>query len=131
MVKYYHYDIRKAEGGSWMLAELIKSSELLHFDELTGFPILGHNHRCLIIVVAALVRLRDDLITSVGMERASVIMTRYGYQTGIETAMKMAELYEFDTLEEWFYAGIRMQSMSGMANTEISELEIDKESKSM
>lgn len=114
-----------------MLAELIKSSELLHFDELTGFPILGHNHRCLIIVLAALARLRDDLITSVGIERASVIMARYGYQTGIETAMKMAELYEFDTLEEWFHAGIRMQSMSGMANAEISELEIDKQSKSI
>jgi len=113
-----------------MLAEFIQRSELINYDEVTGFPMLGKN-RFLAIGTAALARLRDDLIMSMGREQTSVIMTRYGYQSGIELALTIAEIYEFDTPEEWFRAGIHLQTMAGLANCEISELVIDQTSKSL
>jgi len=113
-----------------MLAEYIQASEVISFNEATGFPMLGKN-RCLAIGIAALDRLRADLITAIGLEQTAVIMTRYGYQAGIELAMTLSEMYDFDNREEWFRAGIRLQTLAGMANGEISELVIDPAAKSL
>jgi len=113
-----------------MLAECIQGIEVISFDEGTGFPMIGKN-RCLAIGTAALDRLRADLIISIGKEQTAVILTRYGYQAGIELALTLSEVYDFDTPEEWFRAGIRLQTMAGMANGEISELVIDLASKSL
>jgi len=113
-----------------MLAECIQGRELINFDEVTGFPILGKN-RFLAMGTAALARLGDDLIISLGHEQTSVIMTRYGYQSGIEAALNIADMYEFDTPEEWFRAGIRLQTIGGMANCELSELKMDYAAKTL
>jgi len=113
-----------------MLAEFIQGRELIDFDEITGFPILGKN-RFLAIGTAALARLINDLITSMGQEQTSVIMTRYGYQAGIEIALNIADVYEFDTPEEWFRAGVRLQTIGGMANCELSNLAMDHTAKTL
>lgn len=114
-----------------MLAENIKWTELFNFSEETGFPMFGTGHRLLIVSTIALARLRGDLIALVGQEQASVIMTRYGYQAGIELAMSIAEIYDFDTPEEWLNACMPLHNMAGWAKFEISELAMDHASKSL
>jgi two-component system response regulator HydG len=107
-----------------MLASDLQRLELIGIDEKTGFPLFGAS-RFIVFGITALARMQNDLIRSLGWEKASVIYTRYGYEYGMATAIRIAELYNFDTPEEWLRAGCVLQAMSGVATTSITKIRID------
>jgi two-component system response regulator HydG len=113
-----------------MLASDLQRLELIGIDEKTGFPLFGDS-RFIVFGMAALARMQNDLIHILGWEKASVIYTRYGYEYGMGTAVRTAELYNFDAPEELLRAGCVLQTMMGLATVTIKEIKIDKEKKQL
>lgn len=104
--------------------------ELIGIDEKTGFPIFGDS-RLIIFGMTALARLQNDLIGSLGWDKTSVIHTRYGHEYGMAMALRMAELYDFDSPEELIRGGCALQTMTGLATTSIDEIRIDMAKKQL
>lgn len=113
-----------------MLASDLKRLELIGVDGKTGFPMFGPA-RFIIFGVKALARLRKDMIDSLGLEKASIIYSRYGYECGMTLAIGISELYEFDNAEELLKAGCVLQTMCGLAHVKIQEILLDPEKKSL
>jgi two-component system, NtrC family, response regulator HydG len=113
-----------------MLASDLQRLELIGVDNKTGFPLFGDS-RFIVFGMSPLGRLQDDLIHSLGWEKASIIYTRYGYELGMGIAIRIAELYNFDTPEELLRTGGVLQTMMGLATTSINEIRIDQEKKSL
>jgi two-component system, NtrC family, response regulator HydG len=113
-----------------MLAKDLQRLELIGIDKKTGFPLFGPG-RVIVFGVKALARLQNDLIDSIGWEKASVIYTRYGREFGMAQAVQMTELYDFDSPEELLKAGGFLQTMAGLAHMEIREIRIDLKEKSL
>ncbi|MCE5265881.1 MAG: sigma-54-dependent Fis family transcriptional regulator [Deltaproteobacteria bacterium] len=113
-----------------MLASDLQRLELIGIDEKTGFPLFGAS-RFVVFGMAALARMQNDLIRSLGWDKASIIHTRYGYELGMGVAIRVTELYHFDTPEELLKAGCVLQTMMGLATASFTEIRIDLEKKSL
>lgn len=113
-----------------MLASDLQRLELIGIDEKTGFPLFGAS-RFIVFGMTALARMQNDLIRSLGPEKAFVIYSRYGYEYGMGMALRIAELYNFDTPEEILRAGCVLQTMTGLATASIKEIRIDMEKKQL
>jgi two-component system, NtrC family, response regulator HydG len=113
-----------------MLAGDLQRLELIGIDEKTGFPLFGES-RFIMFGVTALGRLQNDLVRSLGLEKAAVIYTRYGYEQGMGIAIRIAELYNFDTPEELLKAGCVLQTMMGLATVSLKEIRIDPAKKQL
>ena len=111
-----------------MRAEDLQRSELLTIDERTGFPMLGP-YRLIIAGMAGFASLRNDLIKSIGMDNMFIIMSRYGYSVGIAWASAVAEMYDFESPEEWLRVCEVFLTMSGAAHVNFESIVIDKEKK--
>ena len=111
-----------------MLASDLERLELIGIDNKTGFPLFGES-RVIVFGLAALARMMGDLIDSLGWEKAAVIHTRYGYEYGMGLALRIAELYDFDTPEELLKAGGVLQTMAGLAATTIDEIRVESAKK--
>ncbi len=111
-----------------MLASDLQRLEMIGVDQKTGFPVFGDS-RFIVFGLRPLARLQNDLIHSIGWEKASVIFARYGYEHGMGMAISMADLYDFDTPEELLKAGCVLQMMMGLANASFKEIRIDPEKK--
>ncbi len=108
-----------------MRAEDLQRLELMSIDTVTGFPFIGSS-RFIMFGIPSLARLQKDLFQSMGEEKAKAILARYGYEAGLSGATLLAELYDFDTPEEWLKACCVAHRMAGMAEEDITELELDK-----
>ena len=111
-----------------MLASDLQRLELIGIDEKSGFPLFGDS-RFIVFGMASLGRLQNDMIRSLGWEKGSIIYSRFGYEYGMGTALRIAELYAFDTPEELLKAGCVLQTMMGLATASIKEIQLDTENK--
>ena len=102
--------------------------ELIGIDRSRGFPLFG-DYRMVMFGMPSLARLQKDLIQSLGMEKAAIILSRFGYDSGLGIATAISELYDFDSSEEWLKAGAVLRTMAGLADEEIMEVSIDPEKK--
>ncbi len=109
-----------------MRASDLERLELLGIDRSRGFPLFG-DYRMVMFGMPSLARLQKDLIQSLGMERAAVILSRFGYDSGLGLATTISELYDFDSQEEWLKAGAVLRTMAGLADEEIIKVSIDSE----
>lgn len=113
-----------------MLAEDLRPWEIFSLEPQTGFPLVGVS-RVFILGASSLARLEEDLIRSVGWEKVSVIFYRFGYEAGLAMAMAVADIYEFESPEEWLRASSVMISRSGAAMVEFEDIDLDAENKNL
>jgi two-component system, NtrC family, response regulator HydG len=118
----------RAKGlGVNMRADDLRSQEVLVSKGTGGFPVFASS-RIMVMGTRSLGQMQADMIRILGKENATAIMGRHGYEAGMATAMAMAELYDWDSDEEWFKAGAVLRSMAGLAHEKIFSLGFDKES---
>ncbi len=108
-----------------MRADDLRSQEVLVPKGGGGFPLFASS-RIIVMGTRSLGHMQADMIRILGKEDAVFIMGRHGYEAGMATAMAMAELYDWDSDEEWFKAGSILRSMAGLAHEKIFELDVDK-----
>ncbi|RJP46995.1 MAG: AAA family ATPase [Desulfobacteraceae bacterium] len=109
-----------------MRADDLRSQEVLVSKGMGGFPLFASS-RIMVMGTRSLGHMQADMIRILGKENAVAIMGRHGYEAGMATAMAMAELYDWDSDEEWFKAGSILRSMAGLAHEKIFKLAFDKE----
>jgi predicted hydrocarbon binding protein len=106
-----------------MRAEELRLDELIRFSE--GLVDL-HGARLAIHDTASLGQFRRDLIHMVGEDDARRILTRKGYFAGQSCAATMERLFQWDSLEEWLKAGMRLSRILGLAIADSISLNLDK-----
>jgi len=104
-----------------MRADDLRSQEVLVSKGMGGFPLFASS-RIMVMGTRSLGHMQADMIRILGKENAVAIMGRHGYEAGMATAMAMAELYDWDSDEEWFKAGSILRSMAGLAHEKIFKL---------
>lgn len=110
----------------------MRSSELdfhsmVEFDPLHG-SIRFCGRRAILLHVDSMGALRKELVETLGMEIAKVVMTRYGFSSGYEDAELLAAYMRPDSLEEFVLGGPRTHMFSGIAEVEPEELSLDRAS---
>lgn len=100
--------------------------ELLQIDEAAG-TIYFNNRRMLIFDADALGFLRKELIESLGFAGARHILVRFGYARGYRDALTMKEMFNWDTVEDWWKAGKRLHSIEGIVGVNPVRFNVDKE----
>src|SRR5690606_31343786 len=88
-----------------MKAEELRLDELVRFGE--GLVDL-HGRRLIIQDTVSFGQFRRDLIEMVGKVDARRIMTRWGYFWGQVDAATMERLFQWDSLDEWLKAALRL-----------------------
>jgi transcriptional regulator with PAS, ATPase and Fis domain len=112
-----------------MKPEDIKLLELLQGDEDAG-TIYFKNRRMLVFDADALGLLRKELINTLGFEQALPMLARFGYARGYRDALTMKEMFDWQNLEDWWRAGRRLATVSGIVSSRILQFHIDEEAKS-
>lgn len=99
----------------------------LRFDSDHG-SIWLDEQRMLLLHSRSLGALRNELIRSLGADRASALLMRMGYDSGVQDAELARKLVGQTTLEDMFLLGARLHSLEGMVKVETvsSELDLDK-----
>jgi len=113
-----------------MLAQDIKLSEILSQDPETGFPLFG-TQRMIISGLPAMARLIKQLLTLVGPELLTGVLSRFGYQIGMSAAMEIASHYDFDSPVEWLKSSKYIGSITGIADAEIEIHHFNQAAKSL
>ncbi|AXI00238.1 hypothetical protein DV702_11185 [Sporosarcina sp. PTS2304] len=83
-----------------------------------------HDKRMGLISVEALGILRNDLINTLGKERAKGFLMRYGWACGKRAAESLNEKYTWESTEELILAGPVMHMLEGIVTVETDILEI-------
>jgi transcriptional regulator with PAS, ATPase and Fis domain len=107
-----------------MKAEDIRLSEILARDPETGFPMAGPM-RFMPLSMPIFVRLQDDMIRALGIERTRILTGRLGYEMGMKQGVYLSEMYDFDSKEELFKAASIIKGMVGVAHEELTQFEYD------
>lgn len=115
-------------GGKHVKAESLKLKELLEVRPAEG-KILLNNTRVLIMNADAMGKLRQDLISTLGLDRAKGFLTRYGWACGFSDALSIKEQIKWDNETEWVFAGAAMHKIEGIVCSEIENSSYDKEKK--
>ena len=106
-----------------MKANDLKRFEVLQTDQDGNYLVLNAQ-RVIVFPVAALVNIIKDLMHVMGQDKMDVVMTRFGYETGITSAVNVMELYDFDNRAELIKAGFKLLDFAGMAGEENQEITI-------
>ncbi|QOL48487.1 sigma-54-dependent Fis family transcriptional regulator [Massilia litorea] len=69
--------------------------------------------------------LRDELVETMGMQRARALLMRYGYQTGLRDAELARKLRPDLPVEQAFMVGPQLHSIRGLVHVTPLELEFD------
>ena len=107
-----------------MKAEELRLDELIRFGE--GLVDL-HGRRLLLQDTVSFGQFRRDLIEMVGAEDARRIMTRWGYFWGQVDAATMQRLFQWDNLNEWLKAALRLHRLMGAGTSTVVSYELDPE----
>lgn len=83
--------------------------------------------RMVLIHAAVLGELTRELVETLGMERASGFLMRFGYYSGLRDAELAKQVRPDMTPEEAFMAGPQLHSIKGMVKVELRSIEIDPE----
>ncbi len=107
-------------------------SDELDFHSLIDFlPETGSirfcGRRAILVHADSMGALRKELVETVGLDIAKVILTRYGFSCGYEDAELLAGYMHPDSLEEFILGGPRTHMFSGIAEVEPSPPEIDRD----
>lgn len=106
--------------------ELIQ--DLLRPNNTDGFPHFGSS-RLVTLSITALAGLMRDMVRTVGLEKASTILFRYGYEAGIAQALVLMEHYNFKTPQEFLEICETLKTMSGVAHVEFEDVDLDEKGK--
>ena len=93
--------------------------ELLHFVPEGGL-ITFAGERVLLLDAVALGLLRKELIETLGMTAARVVLTRFGYAHGWRVAETLRKGFPWDSEDEWRIAGARLHSLQGLVRAEVT-----------
>ena len=98
----------------------------LRFDAESGAVWLDEQ-RMLLLHARALGALRTELIKSLGVDRASALLMRMGYDSGAQDAELARKLVGDGPIEDMFLLGPRLHSLEGIVKVEtvVSELDLD------
>ena len=104
----------------------------LSFSDVAGFnPDAGRNDFCgrraMLIHADALGALRQELISTLGIETARTILTRYGYSCGQNDARYLGKVGGFTSMAEFVSAGPRLHTFGGVARVVIDSLLVEAE----
>ena len=105
-------------------SELVQLRNQLKFSFETGEIWLGEN-RMVLMHVAALGALRNEIIESLGMERARGLLVRMGYASGVRDAELAKSLPSNDCPEAGIMLGPMLHSFKGMVRVEKKKLSMD------
>jgi len=97
--------------------------ELLHFLPEGGI-ITFAGERVLLLDAVALGLLRKELITTLGMTAARLVLTRFGYAHGWRVAETLRNGFPWDSEDEWRIAGARLHTIQGLVRAEITRASI-------
>src|SRR4030095_5062626 len=93
--------------------------ELLQFSA-EGGVITFAGERVLLLDAVALGLLRRELIQTLGMTAARIVLARFGYAHGWRTAETLRKGFPWDSEEEWRVAGARLHTLQGIVRAEIT-----------
>jgi sugar diacid utilization regulator len=105
-------------------AEQISLKDLLTFQSVDG-EIFLKDKRMIISSADAWGLLRKDLISALGMERAKRFLLRHGWNSGVNDARNLKEMYEWGNDLEWLLAGPQMHALSGSVFSEVIKLDVN------
>lgn len=97
----------------------------VHFCAETG-QIWLHEHRMLLIHAEAQASLRKELIDTLGMERARVLFTRMGYESGVRDAELARNRAESISDLDAFMTGPQLHTLEGIVRVTQIKLELDR-----
>jgi PucR family transcriptional regulator, purine catabolism regulatory protein len=110
---------------------LIKAMQLSLIDLLKFQPeegqIILKDKRMIISSADALGLLRKDLIAALGMERAKRFLLRHGWNSGINDAVNLNDMFEWSTNNEWLLAGPQMHNICGNGFSKIEQMDVNPE----
>jgi PucR family transcriptional regulator, purine catabolism regulatory protein len=105
-------------------AEQIVIKDLLAFQSDDG-EIFLKDKRMIISSADAWGLLRKDLIAALGMERAKRFLVRHGWNSGVNDARNLKEMFEWSNDLEWLLAGPQMHTISGSVFSEVTKLDVN------
>ena len=98
--------------------------ELLHFLPEGGI-ITFAGERVLIFDAVALGLLRKELIETLGMTAARLVLTRFGYAHGWRVAETLRKGFPWDSEDEWRIAGARLHTIQGLVRAEVTRASLN------
>lgn len=104
--------------------ELIDLQSKLKFSFATGEIWLGEN-RMMLMHVASMGAFRNEIIQSLGLERARGLLVRLGYASGVRDAELAKSLPSNDSPEAGIMLGPTLHTFKGMVRVEKRKLEMD------
>jgi sugar diacid utilization regulator len=107
-------------------AEQISLKDLLTMNSING-EIFFKDKRMLISSADAWGLLRKDLIAALGMERAKRFLLRHGWNSGVNDARNLKEMFDWGSDLEWLLAGPQMHSLLGSVFSEVTKLDVNAE----
>ena len=109
-----------------MLARDLCFSDLVRFDPEHGV-IDFCGRRAILVQADAMGALRKELVDTLGIDIAKVILSRYGYSCGHDDARHLAPRMSADDDAELVMAGPRLHGFEGVVRSLTSLLEVDNE----
>ncbi|MGE5548468.1 MAG: XylR N-terminal domain-containing protein [Solirubrobacterales bacterium] len=104
-----------------MLARDLSFADLVKFDSDAG-TIDFCGRRAVLVQAEALGALRKELIDTLGLETAKIILTRYGYSCGQNDARNLGSAHGHLSLSDFVMAGPRLHMFEGVARVGIDSL---------
>jgi len=106
---------------AFMRAEDLRTGEVLIPTGEGGFPLFAGS-RMMIMGTRSLGQMQEDVYRILGVEKAGGFLFQHGYDAGLATAMAMADLYDWESDEEWLKAGTILRSVAGLAHERVDTL---------
>jgi len=84
-----------------------------------------HGRRLVLHSSDAFGQFRQDLVKMLGQENARRVFTRFGFFWGQADAAAMKRIFDWKDMTELLKAGCRLQTIEGIAKTDVQKLEFD------
>jgi hypothetical protein len=97
----------------------------LHLNPDTGIATFAQS-RVVVLDVAALGLLRQDLLEKLGWEEARRIILRFGYQHGFSDFLQMKFAYEFESENELLASGPLIHTWEGIVKATPRDIRFDR-----
>lgn len=117
---------RPVQPGASTLPAIQDLLERLQFAPEQGRISLG-GQRMLLLHAAAVQALRDELIETLGVERARATLTRMGYRAGAHDAMFARQVRAGGPALDAFWVGPQLHGIEGVVRVELLRMEVDLE----
>jgi PAS domain S-box-containing protein len=115
------------EGRTVVQARNLTLLDLVNFDPDQGL-ISFCGRRAVLVQADAMGALRKELVNTLGVDIAKVILTRYGYSCGQSDANHLREIMGDVDTSEFVLAGPRLHMFEGVGRVGIESLLVDKQS---